>query len=98
MTPAILYRVGGLGALFVVCQPASPTTGGASAQVATLHEARAAHTATTLPSGQVLVVGGMEDGGGGLASVELFDPDDNSVHELGSLFERRVSHTATLLA
>lgn len=98
MTPAILYKVGGLGALLVVCQPASPTTGGARAQVATLHEARAAHTVTPLPSGQVLLVGGMDGSGGGLASVELFDPTENSVHELGSLSERRVSHTATLLA
>ncbi len=65
--------------------------------VATLHTARAAHTATTLPSGQVLVVGGMADGGGSVASVELFDPVHNAVHRLGPLAERRVGHTATLL-
>jgi hypothetical protein len=96
----MLSRVGGLAALLVVCQPASPTRGPgeASAQVATLHVARAAHTATPLPSGQVLIAGGMEDSGGGLASVELFDPADNAVRELGSLTERKVSHTATLLA
>jgi hypothetical protein len=100
MTPAMLFRIGGLGALLVVCQPASPTRGPdeASAQVATLHVARAAHTATPLPSGQVLIAGGMEEGGGGLASVELYDPADNAVQELGSLTERRVSHTATALA
>jgi Galactose oxidase, central domain len=66
-------------------------------QVAALRTARAAHTATALPSGQVLVVGGMTDGGGSLASVELFDPGRNTVQETGSLAERRAGHTATLL-
>ncbi|HEY7472978.1 MAG TPA: kelch repeat-containing protein [Gemmatimonadota bacterium] len=100
MTSANLIRIGVLGALLVVCQPAAPTAGpgGARAQVATLHVARAAHTATLLPSGQVLIVGGMEGGGGSLASVELFDPSDNSVQEFGNLSEPRVGHTATLLA
>ena len=100
MTPAMLIRIGGLGALLVVCQPAAPTAGpgGARAQVASLHVARAAHTATVLSSGQVLIVGGMDDDGGSLASVELFDPADNSAQEFGSLTEPRVSHTATVLA
>jgi hypothetical protein len=40
----------------------------------------------------------MDDGGGSLASVELFDPAHDDVQELGSLAERRVSHTATVLA
>src|SRR5688572_13717415 len=66
-------------------------------QVAKLRTARAAHTATTLPAGQVLVVGGMANGASSLASVELFDPTNNSVQEIRSLAEGRVSHTATLL-
>ncbi|HET6638300.1 MAG TPA: kelch repeat-containing protein [Gemmatimonadota bacterium] len=99
MTPIQLLRLGGLVMLLTVCQPASPTTGqGGDAQVATMHVARAAHTATVLPSGEVLIVGGMDHGGGGLASVELFDPADNVVQELGSLAERRAGHTATPLA
>lgn len=91
-----LLRVGGVGIIALACQPAAPTT--SRAQVATMHVARAAHTATTLPSGLVLIVGGMEDGGGALASAELFDPADDSVRELGALAERRVGHTATPLA
>jgi hypothetical protein len=67
-------------------------------QVATLRTARAAHTATALPTGHVLVAGGMADGGGSVASVELFDPARNTVQELGSLAEQRAGHTATLLA
>ena len=86
-------------AILVLCRPASPTTAEEDAitRVATLHSARAAHTATTLPSGEVLIVGGMSEGGGGLASVELFDPSQNTVQELGSLAEPRAGHTATLL-
>lgn len=66
-------------------------------QVASLHEARAAHTATTLPSGQVLVVGGMGDGEQRLASVELYDPVRDSVRALAPLVAARSGHTATLL-
>jgi hypothetical protein len=39
----------------------------------------------------------MADGGGSLASVELFDPARNAVRGLGTLAERRAGHTATLL-
>ena len=66
-------------------------------QVATMRTARAAHTATTLRSGQVLIAGGMDTGGGSIGSVELFDPANNSIRPLGSLAVSRVSHTATLL-
>jgi hypothetical protein len=66
-------------------------------QVATLRIARAAHTATTLQSGAVLVVGGMGGGDAGIASVELFDPTNNTVQELGALAEARAGHTATPL-
>ena len=66
-------------------------------RVATLRTARAAHTATVLASGQVLVAGGMADGGGGLASAELYDPLRNTVQPLPAMAERRVDHTATLL-
>lgn len=67
-------------------------------QVATLRTPRSAHTATTLRSGQVLIAGGMTSGGGGLASVELFDPSTNSIEELSPLRDRRAGHTATVLA
>ena len=65
--------------------------------VATLRSARAAHTATTLPSGHVLIVGGMATGGASLATVELFDPSNNTVAQVASLAEPRAGHTATLL-
>lgn len=65
--------------------------------VATLHTARAAHTATTLLSGQVLLTGGMADGGGSLASAELFDPAGDTLQQLPPLSQRRAGHTATRL-
>lgn len=66
-------------------------------RVATLRTARAAHTATVLRSGQVLVAGGMADGGGSLASAELYDPLGNTVQALPAMAARRIDHTATLL-
>ena len=99
MSSITLLRMASLACLAI---PATSAPGPAEhrqsiEQVATLRTARAAHTATALPGGQVLVVGGMADGGGSLATVELFDPADNSVQPLGPLTERRVGHTATLL-
>lgn len=94
-----ILRVCALASLALLEQPAAGPKKPVQwvRQVATLRVARAAHTATTLQSGQVLVVGGMLDDGGSLASVELFDPAHNTVQEVASLAERRVSHTATLL-
>ena len=78
--------------------PRSPATAEQSIRrVATLRAARAAHTATALPSGCILLAGGMTEGGGSLASVERFDPRDNSIHQVGSLAVPRAGHTATLL-
>jgi hypothetical protein len=62
-----------------------------------LSAARWSHTATLLPSGKVLVVGGLDDSGGPLASVELYDPATKSFSTLGPLPEGRAQHTATLL-
>ena len=93
-----VLRLGSLAGL-VLLHPASPP--GETAvlrQIATLRTARAAHTATTLPSGLVLIIGGMADGGRSLTSVELFDPAPNTVQEVGSLLQGRAGHTATLLS
>jgi hypothetical protein len=76
-----------------------PTESAPSIQrVATLQTARAAHTVTALTSGQVLVAGGMADGGAALASAELFDPLRNAVQPLPDMAVRRIDHTATLLS
>lgn len=99
MPSIAVLRIGSLAYLALLARPASDPTEPAQSvrQVATLRTARAAHTATTLPSGQVLVVGGMADGGGSVAGVELFDPAHNTVQELAPLAVPRAGHTATLL-
>lgn len=99
MTSITVPRLGALALGSVLLQPAPAPTKRAESieQVATPRAARAAHTATTLMSGQVLVVGGMASGSEALASVELFDPATHTSRELGPLAERRVGHTATLL-
>lgn len=85
MTIVPILSLGGLAALAVCVQPASLTVepSGAIRRVGTLRTARAAHTATTLPSGEVLVAGGMATGGGGLATAELFDPADKPSQSAG---------------
>jgi hypothetical protein len=67
----------------------------------TMTVARAAHTATLLPDGHVLIAGGctldsceMEEDG---ASAELYDPRGRSFQKTGGMGTERVSHTATLL-
>jgi hypothetical protein len=61
--------------------------------VGTLGSARAQHTATLLPNGKVLVVGGA----GPLASAELYDTATGTWSATGSMATARFGHTATLL-
>jgi hypothetical protein len=70
-----------------------------SAQVtstAPLTVARAAHTATRLNDGRVLIVGG-QNAGGPLDSAEIYDPATGTVSAAGSLSTPRTNHAATLL-
>jgi N-acetylneuraminic acid mutarotase len=66
-----------------------------------LAQAREYHTATLLPNGKVLVVGGHGDNPNepiaDLASAELYDPSTRTWSATGSLTDRRQQHTATLL-
>ncbi len=59
--------------------------------------ARWSHTATRLPSGKVLVVGGAYGNLGALAVAELFDPATGTWSRTGFLTTPRADHTATLL-
>jgi hypothetical protein len=62
-----------------------------------LISARTEHTATILPSGKVLVVGGRKSYSEVIASAELYDPVTGKFKAAGSLITARSSHTATLL-
>jgi N-acetylneuraminic acid mutarotase len=58
------------------------------------------HTATLLPSGKVLIVGGLMDLGGNevyKSDVYLFDPAASRFQKVASLATARAEHTATLL-
>ena len=61
-----------------------------------LTTARYIHTATLLPSGQVLVAGGLGFSSV-LVSAERYDPAANTWSAAGSLTTARYYHTATLL-
>src|SRR5438128_1946311 len=61
-----------------------------------LNTARPGHSATLLPNGKVLVVGGFSVAGV-LASAELYDPSTGTWSFTGSLNVPRVGYTATLL-
>ena len=76
-----------------------PETGSFDA-AGSLGEAREDHTATLLPNGRVLVVGGRGGWGdefGFRVWAEVWDPETASFGPAGSLAEERRSHTATLL-
>ncbi len=65
-------------------------------QAGDMNAIRTAHTATLLPSGKVLVVGGFGEGGA-LKTAELFDPASNRWSLTGEMAQGRYGHTATLL-
>ena len=59
-------------------------------------EARAAHSATLLPDGSLLIAGGEGDAGT-LASAERYDPATRAFSAAGALADPRSWHSATLL-
>lgn len=79
--------------------PAAVDTSASSLQaIGSLHDARAAHSATLLNDGTVLIVGGFATGEAALASAELYDPGSDSFRQVASLGTARHSHSATRLA
>ncbi len=67
-------------------------------EIATLEKGRAAHTATRLLSGDILIVGGMQKNGVFYDEAEIFYRSSNSFTKLkNKMTKKRVSHTATLL-
>ncbi len=73
-----------------------PTAGTWSA-TGSLAAGRESHTATLLPSGQVLVAGGSDGGVARLATAETYDPSSETWSAAGPLAAARERHTATLL-
>lgn len=85
--------------LYVALLPAAAGAGGVPMLPAgpLMSVDRAAHTATLLTDGRVLVTGGIRDGEVVVASAELYDPQTGDFVPTGRMTNPRVSHTATLL-
>ncbi|MBI5359625.1 MAG: hypothetical protein HZA48_03485 [Planctomycetes bacterium] len=73
-------------------------------KTASMHYPRGYHTGTLLPSGKILVTGGMNHYStnvypldGGIAECEIFDPEKEIWEETAPMSEPRVGHQATLL-
>ena len=75
-------------------------------QVEDMSEERGQHTATRLPDGRVLVVGGLKEGylmgafvfsGVGIASAEVYDPSSDAWSPVESMSQNRAYHAAVLL-
>lgn len=65
--------------------------------VASMAHARYGHTITLLPSGRVIVTGGVGPGGAVSHSVEVYDPQDDTWTSLPSMLTTRQAHAATLV-
>lgn len=66
-----------------------------------MNAGRAAHTATLLADGKVLIAGGFREEGTSevaIASAEIYDPKTNTFTPTGDMNEARSGHTATRLA
>jgi hypothetical protein len=63
--------------------------------IAKMQSARAAHTATVLNNGKVLVVGGFA--GSNLSSAEIYDPVSGKFKYVGRMSVARTGHSATIL-
>ena len=75
--------------------PACSAAGWSSA--ASMPLARTQHTATLLPNGTVLVVGGLDNYGNTLATAAIYDPGSNTWSTAAAMASARTQHTATLL-
>jgi uncharacterized repeat protein (TIGR01451 family) len=87
--------VGSGGGIWASAELYNPVTGLWS-PTGSMPVAHAFHTATLLPNGRVLVVGGFS-GGGSITSAELYNPTTGVWSGASNMSTPRMRHTATLL-
>jgi hypothetical protein len=92
----VLRRLVGLTLIMLGACTATPAGEGMFSATGPMETGRAAHTATLLPTGKVLVAGG-HLGDQSLSSSEIFDPTTGDFAAMGTMGEPRESHSATLL-
>jgi hypothetical protein len=100
-TSSLLVLVLTLASLASGCRGDATATEGSAGTIGAVRSMstqRAAHTATLLPDGQVLIAGGFAGDENSLASAELFDPVSKSFAVVANMNSSRSGHTATLLA
>jgi hypothetical protein len=89
--------VGGWSARVAATPSPTPLTEPGWAITGSMVQARTGHTATLLDSGRVLVVGGTDAKGHGLASAELYDPASEKWTVTGTMSKARSEQRAILL-
>jgi hypothetical protein len=89
--------LGAGGAIVGTLEIYDPQTMSFELLTGSLQVPRAAHTATKLSDGRVLIVGGTNAAGQVTQAVEIFDPASGSTSLVGGMNRPRVTHSATLL-
>ncbi|HEU4996556.1 MAG TPA: kelch repeat-containing protein [Gemmatimonadaceae bacterium] len=93
---ALSVAAGGPGCSVFAAGPNQQPSDGSLVQAPAMSAARAAHTATTLPDGRVLVAGGFAQEGSAQGA-EVFEPGAGRFSRLPPMITPRHSHTATVL-
>src|SRR5437667_9315521 len=97
----LFFVMAGAAGIIVSIFMAAPLWGGQPGTwtpTGNLNQARAGHTATLLPNGTVLIVGGNDASGRAMATAELFAPATGLYAQVPAALPVPVSgHTATLL-